>query len=83
MELKQFENTSALDMSLADEVSDRLRQSIQKQGHGSLVLSGGRTPMGFFHQLSQQVLGRRKKVAQGVLAAMQTEVDSSHRSVVG
>lgn len=56
MELKQFENTSALDMSLADEVSDRLRQSIQKQGQGSLVLSGGRTPMGFFHQLSQQVL---------------------------
>ncbi|MDB3925889.1 6-phosphogluconolactonase [Porticoccaceae bacterium] len=56
MELKQFENTSALDMSLANEVSDRLRQSIQKQGQGSLVLSGGRTPMGFFHQLSQQVL---------------------------
>jgi len=56
VELKQFENTSALDMSLADEVSDRLRQSIQKQGQGSLVLSGGRTPMGFFHQLSQQVL---------------------------
>ena len=56
MELKQFENTSALDMSLADEVSERLRESIKKQGHGSLVLSGGRTPMGFFHQLSQQVL---------------------------
>lgn len=56
MELKQFENTSALDMSLADEVSDRLRKSIQDQGQASLVLSGGRTPMGFFHQLSQQVL---------------------------
>jgi 6-phosphogluconolactonase/glucosamine-6-phosphate isomerase/deaminase len=36
VELKQFENTSALDMSLADEVSDRLRQAIQKQGHGFL-----------------------------------------------
>jgi 6-phosphogluconolactonase len=56
VELKQFENTSALDMSLADEVSDRLRKSIQDQGQASLVLSGGRTPMGFFHQLSQQVL---------------------------
>ena len=56
MELKQFENTSALDMALADEVSDRLRKSIQEQGQASLVLSGGRTPMGFFHQLSQQVL---------------------------
>jgi 6-phosphogluconolactonase len=56
VELKQFENTSALDMSLADEVSDRLRKSIQDQGQASLVLSGGRTPMGFFHHLSQQVL---------------------------
>jgi len=56
MELKQFENTSALDMSLSSEVSERLSRAIQKHGKASLILSGGRTPLGFFHQLSQQVL---------------------------
>ena len=56
MELIQFENTSALDMSLSSEVSERLNNAIQKQGKASLILSGGRTPLGFFHQLSKQVL---------------------------
>ena len=32
MELKQFENTSALDMSLSAEVSARLSYAIEKQG---------------------------------------------------
>lgn len=75
MELKQFENTFALDMSLADEVSDRLRKSIQDQGQASLVLSGGRTPMGFFHQLSQQVLNWSKVT---VTLADERWVDNDH-----
>ena len=33
-----------------------LDSPFKSKGQGSLVLSGGRTPMGFFHQLSQQVL---------------------------
>lgn len=60
MQLKQFENTSALDNSLSAEVSERLIHAIEKYGKASLVLSGGRTPMGFFHQLSQQVLDWQK-----------------------
>jgi len=75
VELKQFENTFALDMSLADEVSDRLRKSIQDQGQASLVLSGGRTPMGFFHQLSQQVLNWSKVT---VTLADERWVDNDH-----
>jgi 6-phosphogluconolactonase len=62
LQLKQFENTSVLDATLADEVSQRLRQAIATEGKASLVLSGGRTPMGFFHQLSQQSLDWSKVV---------------------
>ena len=76
MELKQFENTSALDMSLSAEVSARLSYAIEKQGKASLILSGGRTPMGFFHQLSQQVLDWQKVT---VTLADERWVDSDHK----
>lgn len=75
MELKQFENTSALDNSLSAEVSERLRDAIEKYGKASLVLSGGRTPMGFFHQLSQQVLDWQKVT---VTLADERWVDNNH-----
>ena len=56
LNIKEFENTSALDIALADEVAMYLKQSIDQQGSASLVVSGGRTPLGFFHTLSQQSL---------------------------
>lgn len=76
MQLKQFENTSVLDTTLADEVSQRLRNAIDAQGMASLVLSGGRTPMGFFHQLSQQDLDWSKVV---VTLADERWVDNDHQ----
>ena len=76
MELKQFENTSALDNTLSAEVSERLSNAIEKHGKASLILSGGRTPMGFFHQLSQQILEWDKVT---VTLADERWVDSDHQ----
>ena len=56
MELVEFENTSALDIELSAKVAKLLIADIADTGSASLVVSGGRTPMGFFHLLSQQML---------------------------
>ena len=56
MNMVEFENTSALDIELAEKVAALLAADIQALGKASLVVSGGRTPMGFFHLLSQQLL---------------------------
>ena len=53
MSMLKFENTSALDAALTAKVSDLLRAAIETEGKASLVVSGGRTPVGFFHLLSQ------------------------------
>ena len=52
----EFENTSALDIALAEQTTAMLAADINASGSASLVVSGGRTPMGFFHLLSQQDL---------------------------
>lgn len=52
----EFENTSALDIALAEQTTAMLAADINATGSASLVVSGGRTPMGFFHLLSQQDL---------------------------
>ena len=52
----EFENTSALDIALAEHTTAMLAADINATGSASLVVSGGRTPMGFFHLLSQQDL---------------------------
>jgi 6-phosphogluconolactonase len=56
VELVEFENTSALDIELSAKVAKLLIADIADTGSASLVVSGGRTPMGFFHLLSQQML---------------------------
>jgi 6-phosphogluconolactonase len=56
MDLLEFENTSALDIELAEKVVELLAADIEARGAASLVVSGGRTPLGFFHLLSQQIL---------------------------
>ena len=53
MSMLKFENTSALDAALTTKVSDLLKAAIAAEGKASLVVSGGRTPVGFFHLLSQ------------------------------
>ena len=55
-EMLEFENASALDIALSEKVAALLSGSIEARGDASLVVSGGRTPMGFFHLLSQQSL---------------------------
>jgi 6-phosphogluconolactonase len=76
LNIKEFENTSALDIALADEVAMYLKQSIDQQGSASLVVSGGRTPLGFFHTLSQQSLDWSKVV---VTLADERWVDADHK----
>ena len=56
MELVEFENSSALDRALSEKVANLLATEIAASGSASLVVSGGRTPIGFFHLLSQQCL---------------------------
>ena len=52
MDLFEFENTSAQDAELVSKVVDLLSMAIEQHGSASLVVSGGRTPKGFFHLLS-------------------------------
>ena len=56
MKLIEFENCSALDTALASKVTELLMRAIKERGKASLVVSGGRTPVAFFHLLSQQVI---------------------------
>jgi len=74
-EMLEFENASALDIALSEKVSGLLEASIETQGSASLVVSGGRTPMGFFHLLSQHVLDWSKVT---VLLADERWVDADH-----
>lgn len=74
-EMNEFENASALDIALSEKVAGLLVASIADQGSASLVVSGGRTPMGFFHLLSQQVLDWSKVT---ILLADERWVNSDH-----
>jgi 6-phosphogluconolactonase len=62
MTLIEFENPSALDAALVSKVIKLLMRAIKERGTASLVVSGGRTPVAFFHLLSQQVLDWSKVV---------------------
>jgi len=71
----EFENSSALDTALVIKVTELLIGTINKIGSASLVVSGGRTPLAFFHLLSQQVLDWSKVV---VTLADERWVDADH-----
>ncbi|MDG2500979.1 MAG: 6-phosphogluconolactonase [Porticoccaceae bacterium] len=75
MELVEFENTSALDIELSAKVAKLLAADIAATGSASLVVSGGRTPMGFFHLLSQQILDWSKV---SITLADERWVDADH-----
>ncbi|MFV4847846.1 6-phosphogluconolactonase [Edwardsiella tarda] len=52
----EVQGAQALNEQLADDIAARLRQGIAARGQASLVVSGGRTPLGLFARLSQQAL---------------------------
>ena len=47
-----FQDTKALDASLAEYVAQRLNECVAERGKASLVVSGGSTPLGFFRCLA-------------------------------
>ena len=75
MDLFEFENTSAQDAELVSKVVDLLSMAIEQHGSASLVVSGGRTPKGFFHLLSQEFLDWSKVT---VTLADERWVDADH-----
>ena len=75
MSMLKFENTSALDAALSAKVSGMLSAAIATEGKASLVVSGGRTPVGFFHLLSQSDLDWSKVT---IALADERWVDADH-----
>ena len=47
-----FEDTKALDATLAEYVAQCLSEGVAERGKASLVVSGGSTPLGFFRCLA-------------------------------
>jgi len=58
----EFPSVQTLNQSFARKVAGGLRQGIDARGHATLVVSGGRTPLGLFEQLAQQPLAWDKVV---------------------
>ena len=76
MDILEFENASSLDVALVKQVVDLLSEAIEIHEVASLVVSGGRTPQGFFHLLSQQTLDWSKVI---VTLADERWVDPDHK----
>lgn len=51
-----FSDGTTLARELAQAVAEKLRTAITARGRASLVVSGGRSPIPFFHELSAQAL---------------------------
>jgi len=58
----EFSGAVALNQNFAGKIADALRQGIAANGKASLVVSGGRTPLDLFTQLSRQELDWSKVV---------------------
>ncbi len=52
----RFEDRAALDRQLCSDIAGRLRRALKERERASLVVSGGRTPVGLFEALSREVL---------------------------
>lgn len=55
-QFKEFPSAQALNEQFAEEIAAALSHSIGAQGQASLVVSGGRTPLGLFEALTQQAI---------------------------
>lgn len=53
MQFVDYKSTTELNEQFAQRVASLLAAAIEKKGKASLVVSGGRTPLPFFQQLSQ------------------------------
>ena len=51
--INAFDNADALTSAFADTLIELLKDGIAQRGRASLVVSGGRTPLALFKQLSQ------------------------------
>jgi len=60
--LHSFRDAPQLDQALAGFVAECLRTAIRVRGQASLVVSGGKTPAGFFRLLSEETLDWSKVV---------------------
>mgnify|MGYP001477162740 FL=1 len=49
---RRFEDSEALDNTLAEFVAQRLSEGVEARGSATLVVSGGSTPLGFFRCLA-------------------------------
>ena len=58
--LCKFENTTLLERQLSEQIVHILHEAILEKDRASLVVSGGKTPMGLFKLLSQAALDWRK-----------------------
>lgn len=56
MQLNTFADASELDQALASFVAEQLAQALRQRPQASLIVSGGRTPTGFFQALRDQAL---------------------------
>lgn len=52
----EFPGAAALNQNLAGKMAEALRQGIAERGQATLIVSGGRTPLELFRQLSRQEL---------------------------
>jgi len=76
IERVNFSNPEQLDVALVTEVVALLNADIERSGHAILVVSGGRTPMGFFQLLSRQTLNWQQIT---VTLADERWVDAEHK----
>lgn len=60
IQLHPHRTPEALDQALAQWVADQLEAAIALRGAATLVVSGGRTPIGFFHRLREHALDWEK-----------------------
>ena len=62
LQLHAHESSESLDCELADWTAARLGEAIDVRGRATIVVSGGRTPLGFFQQLRSRELDWSKVV---------------------
>jgi 6-phosphogluconolactonase len=77
MQFVEFKNTDELNLQFADRIAKILANAIDAKGKASLVVSGGRTPLPFFKQLSQADIDWSKV---SITLADERWVDKSHEA---
>lgn len=73
----RFADTTALTVTLADEIARSLRAAITMRAQASLVVSGGRTPVALFNRIAQAELDWRQVT---IVLADERWVDSNAAS---